>query len=83
MSQEMTLQNRNKALVRASFERWSHGSGSPFELLLPDSAGIEQRHVCTDDTKRFQAAYAPQARRSRDSDFGGKISQRTAIVFLE
>ena len=37
MSQEMTLQDRNKSLVRASFERWSHGSGSPFELLIPEA----------------------------------------------
>lgn len=37
MSSELTLQSRNKALVRASFERWVHGSGSPFELLLPDA----------------------------------------------
>jgi hypothetical protein len=26
----------NKALVRESFERWAHGTGSPFELLLAD-----------------------------------------------
>jgi uncharacterized protein len=37
MSQEVTLQDRNKALVRASFERWIHGTGSPFELLLPEA----------------------------------------------
>ena len=37
MSQTSTLQDRNKALVQASFDRWTHGTGSPFELLLPDA----------------------------------------------
>lgn len=36
MSQTATLQESNKALVRASFERWAQGTGSPFELLLPE-----------------------------------------------
>ena len=27
----------NKALVRASFERWKNGTGGPFELLAPDA----------------------------------------------
>jgi ketosteroid isomerase-like protein len=31
-----SLRDSNKALVRASFDRWAHGTGSPFELLLPD-----------------------------------------------
>ena len=33
MSTPSTLQDANKALVRAGFERWAHGTGSPFELL--------------------------------------------------
>jgi uncharacterized protein len=33
-----TRQEHNKALVLASFERWSRGSGSPFELLRPDAS---------------------------------------------
>jgi uncharacterized protein len=37
MSNAATVQETNKALVRGSFERWAHGSGSPFELLLPDA----------------------------------------------
>jgi ketosteroid isomerase-like protein len=37
MAQTTTLQDANKALVRASFERWAQGTGSPFELLLPDA----------------------------------------------
>jgi uncharacterized protein len=28
----------NKALVQASFDRWRSGTGSPFELLVPDAA---------------------------------------------
>jgi ketosteroid isomerase-like protein len=37
MEQTSSLQGANKALVRASFERWAAGTGSPFELLLPDA----------------------------------------------
>ncbi|HTO53158.1 MAG TPA: nuclear transport factor 2 family protein [Myxococcota bacterium] len=37
MSQEATSQERNKAAVRAAFDRWSAGTGSPFELLADDS----------------------------------------------
>ncbi len=32
-----TTQETNKALVRAGFERWANGTGSPFELLSPDA----------------------------------------------
>jgi ketosteroid isomerase-like protein len=37
MSQAATVQDSNKALVRAGFERWAQGTGSPFELHLPDA----------------------------------------------
>jgi ketosteroid isomerase-like protein len=33
----ITETSENKALVQASFDRWSAGSGSPFELLLPEA----------------------------------------------
>lgn len=32
-----TRQEANKALVRAGFERWADGTGSPFELLAPNA----------------------------------------------
>jgi ketosteroid isomerase-like protein len=34
---EMTERLENKALVQASFDRWRAGTGSPFELLLPEA----------------------------------------------
>jgi uncharacterized protein len=37
MSQGTGLAERNKAAVRAAFDRWSAGTGSPFELLADDS----------------------------------------------
>jgi uncharacterized protein len=37
MTQAATVQDANKVLVRASFDRWAQGTGSPFELLLPDA----------------------------------------------
>jgi uncharacterized protein len=37
MEQASSLQASNKALVQASFERWEHGTGGPFELLAPDA----------------------------------------------
>jgi ketosteroid isomerase-like protein len=37
MAQESTIQDGNKAIVRASFERWRSGTGGPFELLTPDA----------------------------------------------
>ena len=30
-------QERNKAIVQASFDRWTSGTGDPFELLAPDA----------------------------------------------
>jgi ketosteroid isomerase-like protein len=32
----VSTQEKNKAIVRASFDRWSSGTGDPFELLAPD-----------------------------------------------
>lgn len=37
MARDFVEEDRNKALVRASFERWRSGTGGPFELLLPDA----------------------------------------------
>ena len=33
----MTDQEANKAIVQASFDRWSLGTGGPFELLAPEA----------------------------------------------
>ena len=33
----MKLHDSNKILVRDSFNRWSNGTGSPFELLSPEA----------------------------------------------
>jgi uncharacterized protein len=37
MEHDSVTKNSNKALVRASFERWANGTGGPFELLAPDA----------------------------------------------
>lgn len=37
MEQASVPEFDNKALVRASFERWRSGTGGPFELLAPDA----------------------------------------------
>jgi hypothetical protein len=37
MTEDCTAQNSNKALVQASFDRWRSGTGSPFELLVPET----------------------------------------------
>src|ERR1700722_3229253 len=37
--QHAAVQECNKAIVQASFERWRNGTGGPFELLAADSEG--------------------------------------------
>ena len=37
MARDFTKEDRNKALVQASFDRWKNGTGGPFELLAPDA----------------------------------------------
>jgi ketosteroid isomerase-like protein len=36
MARDFTLEDSNKSLVQASFDRWQSQSGGPFELLDPD-----------------------------------------------
>jgi ketosteroid isomerase-like protein len=36
-SRQATIQEVNKDIVRASFERWRNGTGGPFELLAADA----------------------------------------------
>lgn len=36
MTRDFGKEDANKALVRASFDRWRGGTGGPFELLAPD-----------------------------------------------
>jgi uncharacterized protein len=36
MARDFTTEENNKALVRASFDRWRNASGGPFELLADD-----------------------------------------------
>jgi uncharacterized protein len=36
MVRELAIEDSNKALVQASFDRWKNGTGGPFELLTPD-----------------------------------------------
>jgi uncharacterized protein len=35
VTQDHRIEDNNKALVRAAFDRWSQGNGGPFELLSP------------------------------------------------
>jgi uncharacterized protein len=37
MAQDSSIQERNKALVQASFDNWRSGTGSPFDLLDPNA----------------------------------------------
>jgi uncharacterized protein len=37
MADDQTVRDSNKALVQASFDRWKNGTGSPFELLVPET----------------------------------------------
>jgi uncharacterized protein len=34
---DFAKEDRNKAIVQASFDRWKSGTGGPFELLAPDA----------------------------------------------
>jgi ketosteroid isomerase-like protein len=36
MARDFAKEDSNKALVKASFDRWKSGTGGPFELLAPD-----------------------------------------------
>jgi uncharacterized protein len=36
MARDFTKEYSNKTLVQASFDRWKHGTGGPFELLATD-----------------------------------------------
>ena len=37
MARDLTKEDSNKALVRASFDRWKSRTGGPFELLASDA----------------------------------------------
>jgi ketosteroid isomerase-like protein len=37
MVENPTMQDSNKGLVQAAFDRWKSGTGSPFELLVPEA----------------------------------------------
>jgi len=37
LAQETNTEDHNRALVRASFERWRNGTGGPFELLAANA----------------------------------------------
>jgi ketosteroid isomerase-like protein len=37
MPRDLAKEESNKALVRASFDRWRSATGGPFELLAPDA----------------------------------------------
>ena len=37
MARNSSIQEGNKAIVQASFDRWRNGTGSPFELLSPEA----------------------------------------------
>ena len=37
MPEASSVQDSNKTLVRASFDKWTKGTGTPFELISPDA----------------------------------------------
>jgi ketosteroid isomerase-like protein len=36
-TKQTSIQDSNKALVQAGFDRWRNGTGNPFELLTPEA----------------------------------------------
>ena len=44
MTLNFSVQDHNKALVRASFDRWRDGTGGPFELFRP-GRGVDDRRL--------------------------------------
>ena len=49
-----SVQDSNKALARASFDRWAKGTGTPFELISPDAEWtIVGTSPCQERTTRF------------------------------
>ena len=50
----------NKAIVKASFDAWRAGTGSPFELLAPDATWTIVGHSVVSKTYDSRAAFLDQ-----------------------
>ena len=68
---EDSIESRNKAIVKASFEAWASGAGSPYDLLANDASGTTFGHSAASKTYPSKEAFLREVIRP----FNARISR--------
>ena len=89
---EDSIESRNKTIVKASFEAWASGAGSPYDLLADDATWSIVGHSAASKTYPSKEAFLREVIRPFNARMSGGLKSTiqdvcaegdTAIVFFD
>ena len=80
---EDRIESLNNAIVKASFEAWASGAGSPYGLLANDASGTTFGHSAASKTYPSKEAFLREVIRPFNARMSGGLKSTTQDVCAE
>ena len=78
-----SIESRNKAIVKASFEAWASGAGSPYDLLADDASWRIVGHSVASKTYPSKEAFLREVIRPFNARMSGGLKSTIQDVCAE
>ena len=80
---EDSIESRNKAIVKASFEAWASGAGSPYDLLADDASWSIVGHSVASKTYTSKEAFLREVIRPFNAHMRGGLKPTIRDIYAE
>jgi uncharacterized protein len=80
---EGSIESRNKAIVKASFEAWASGAGSPYDLLADDASWSVVGHSAASKTYPSKEAFLHEVIRPFNARMSGGLKPTVRNIYAE
>jgi ketosteroid isomerase-like protein len=78
-----SIESRNKAIVKASFEAWASGAGSPYDLLADDASWSIVGHSAASKTYPSKEAFLREVIRPFNARMSGGLKPTIRDIYAE
>ena len=80
---EDSIESRNKTIVKASFEAWASGAGSPYDLLADDATWSIVGHSAASKTYPSKEAFLREVIRPFNARMSGGLKPTVRNIYAE
>jgi uncharacterized protein len=80
---EGSIESRNKSIVKASFEAWASGAGSPYDLLADDASWSIVGHSAASKTYLSKEAFLREVIRPFNARMGGPLKPTIHNIYAD